>query len=185
MATNPKLPEFPHIPPRKTGDQHGKVQVIKKSRFPWPIFILIVGAVLLAGILYFSPRAPRTPNAPAGAQVPAQPTPAQVELTNMKIESSPVGGAVYLTGILHNAGNTAINGVEVEVQFIGRNGVPVGSESRPLQGLRNGTTSEELTAAPIQANQSRPIRIDFEHTPAGWNHQLPTVTVTVVTGSRP
>lgn len=182
MATNPKVPQFPDIPPRRRGDEHGKVQIIKKGKFPWPFFILIVGAVLAAGILYYLPRAPRTKNIPVAAQVPQQPVPAQVQLTNVKIQPSPVGSALYLTGILHNAGNTAINGVQVQAQFIGKNGIVVQSQTAPVQGLVGGTTSQDLTQAPIQANESRPIRIYFERTPAGWNHQVPQLTVTMVTG---
>ena len=182
MATNPKLPQFPDIPPKRRGDEHGKVQIIKKSRFPWPIFIMIVGGVLVAGILYYLPRAPRTKNIPVAAQIPQQPVPAQVQLTNMKIAPSPVGGALYLTGILHNAGNTPITGVQVQGQFIGKNGVVVGNETAPVEGLVGGTSSQDLTQVPIKANESHPIRIYFERTPAGWNHQLPQLTVTMVTG---
>ena len=182
MATNPKLPQFPDIPPRRRTDQPAKLQIIKKSKFPWPIFILIVGAVLLAGILYFLPRAPRTKNIPVAAQVPQQPVPAQVQLTNMKIQPSPVGGALYLTGILHNAGNTPINGVQVQAQFIGKNGIVVQSQTGPVQGLVGGTSPQDLAQAPIKPEESRPIRVYFERTPAGWNHQLPQLTVTMVTG---
>lgn len=183
MATNPKLPQFPDIPPKRRGDEHGKVQIIKKSRFPWPIFILIVGGVLAAGILYYLPRAPRTKNIPVAAQVPQQPVPAQVQLTNMKIAPSPVGSALYLTGILHNAGSTSINGVQVQAQFMGKNGTVMGNQTQPVEGLIAGTTAQDLTQAPIKAGESRPIRIYFEHTPAGWNHELPQLTVTMVTGS--
>jgi hypothetical protein len=34
MATNPKLPEFPDIPP-KLEHRHGKVRMIRQSKFPW------------------------------------------------------------------------------------------------------------------------------------------------------
>ncbi|HUK48716.1 MAG TPA: DUF3426 domain-containing protein [Terriglobales bacterium] len=185
MATSPKQPQFPNIPPRRTGDAHGKVQIIKKSKFPWPIFILIVGAALIAGILYFLPRGPHVRNLPVGAQVPQQPVPGQVQLTNMKIEASPIGGALYLSGVLHNAGNTAINGVQVQAQFIGADGAPVATQTRPVEALLSGTNYQDLTQSPIQPDQYRPILIYFEHTPPAWNHQLPALTVTMVTGTKP
>jgi hypothetical protein len=190
MATNPKLPDYPPVPPRKTADQHAKVQVIKKSKFPWPILILIVAAAIVIGIIYFLPRAPRSTNVPAGAQAPQQPTPQQIQLTNLNMASSPIGGAVYLTGMLHNAGTTAITGVQVRADFLDANGKNLESKMRPVEGIVSGTAtrgmaSQDLTQAPIQPNQSRPIRISFERTPSGWNHQLPQVTVTTVTGTTP
>lgn len=186
MATNPKLPDFPHIPPREQ-DEHGKVQIIKKSKFPWPLIILIIGAAILIAIIALLPKAPHVTQAPTGAQVPQQPTADQIQLTNMKIATSPSGGAVYLTGMLRNTGNAAITGVQVQAQFMGSNGAPLETLTQPVEGLVGGPTgqAQNLTEAPIKTNESRPIRIYFEHTPPGWNHQLPELTVTTVTGTTP
>ncbi|HZQ19820.1 MAG TPA: FxLYD domain-containing protein [Terriglobales bacterium] len=185
MATNPKLPDYPDIPPRRSADDHAKVQVIKKGKFPWPIIMLIIGAAILIAIIALLPRAPHATQAPAAAQVPQQPTVDQIQLTNMKISTSPVGGALYMTGLLRNTGSTAITGVQVQVQFLGRNGPVLETVTRPVEALVGGTTDQvqDLTQAPIKPNDSRPIRIYVEHTPAGWNHQLPQLTVTTVTGT--
>ncbi|HKW18550.1 MAG TPA: FxLYD domain-containing protein [Terriglobales bacterium] len=185
MATNPKLPDYPDIPPRKSADDHAKVQVIKKSKFPWPIVALIIGAAILIAIIALLPRAPHVTQAPTAAQVPQQPTVDQIQLTNMKLSTSPVGGALYLTGLLHNTGSTAITGVQVQVQFLGRNGPVLETVTRPVEGLVGGTSdqAQNLTQAPIKPNESRPIRIYVEHVPSGWNHQLPKLTVTAVTGT--
>jgi hypothetical protein len=185
MATNPKLPDFPDIPKRKSEDHHAKVQIIRKGKFPWPIVILIAGAALLIAIFALLPRAPHLTKPPTDAQVPQQPTAEQVQLTNLKLAPAPVGGAAYMTAILHNTGSTAITGVQVQAEFLGRNGPVLDTVTVPVQGLTNGTTPQDLTKAPIQPNESRPIRIYFEHTPAGWNHQLPNLTVTTVTGTTP
>jgi hypothetical protein len=190
MATNPKLPDYPSIPPRRSADDHAKVQVIKKNKFPWPLIALIVGAAILIAIIAILPRGPHVTAPPTGAQIPQQPTAEQVQLTNMKIAQSPVGGALYLSGILHNMGNTAITGVQVQAQFLGRNGPMLETVTRPVQGIVGGSTAgnvsaQDLTQAPIQPNEARPIRIYFEHVPAGWNHQLPELTVTTVTGTTP
>lgn len=185
MATNPKLPDYPDIPPHRSEDEHAKVQTIKKGKFPWPIIAIIVGAAILIAIIAFLPRAPHVMQAPTAAQVPQQPTVDQIQLTDMHIASSPVGGAVYLTGLLRNTGNTAITGVQVQAQFLGRNGPVLETVTRPVEGLAGGTANQaqDLTQTPIKANESRPIRIYVEHTPLGWNHQLPELMVTAVTGT--
>jgi Protein of unknown function (DUF3426) len=183
MATNAKPPDFPDIPRRKSENEHAKVQIIRKSKFPWPILILIGGAALLIAIFALLPKAPHLTKPPTGAQVPQQPTAEQVQLTNLKLAPAPVGGAAYLTGILHNTGSTAITGVQVQAEFLGRNGPVLSTLTVPVQGLTDRTAPQDLTKAPIQPNESRPIRIYFEHTPAGWNHQLPNLTVTTVTGT--
>src|ERR1700724_2204709 len=109
MATNPKPPD---IPPRRPENEHAKVQMIRQSKFPWPIMILIAGAALLLAIFALLPKAPRVTAPPTGAQNLQQPTADQVQLTNLKITSAPAGGAAYMTAILHNTGETAINGVQ-------------------------------------------------------------------------
>ena len=187
MATNPKLPDFPDIPPRKSdkASENAKVQMIKSSKFPWPIVILIVGAALIAAIIAVLPRTPHVGRTPAGAQIPRQPTATQVELTNVELAPSPVGNALYLNALLRNAGSTALTGVQVSAQFITANGTVAASEPGVVQAVFGGTSSSDLTQAPIKPNESRPVRIYFEHTPQGWNHRVPALTVTTVTGTTP
>jgi hypothetical protein len=185
MATNPKLPDFPDIPRRASENEHAKVQMIRQSKFPWPILILIAGAALLIAIFVLLPKASHLLTSPPGAQAPQQPTADQVQLTNLKLAPAPSGGAAYMTAILLNTGNTAISGVQVQAEFLGRNGPVLTTLTVPVQGLADRTTPQDLTTSPIQPNESRPVRIYFEHTPAGWNHQLPELTVTTVTGTTP
>ncbi|MGH9516878.1 MAG: hypothetical protein ACRD3P_14500 [Terriglobales bacterium] len=185
MATNPKLPDFPDMPRRRPENEHAKVQIIRKSKFPWPILILIGAAALLIAIFALLPKAPHLTTPPTGAQVPQQPTADQVQLTNLKLAPAPVGGAAYMTAILHNSANTAITGVQVQAKFLGRNGPILDTLTVPVQGLADMATPQDLTKSPIQPNESRPVRIYFERTPAGWNHQLPELTVTIVTGTTP
>jgi hypothetical protein len=183
MATNPKIPDS-NLPPRPD-HVHGKVQVIRKGKFPWPLVALIIGAAILAAIIGFLPRTPHVAPPPTASEVPQQPTAEQVQLSNMKIASSPAGGALYLTGVLHNTGNNAITGVQVQAEFLGRNGPVLENVTRPVEGLTTAGPTEDLTKAPIKPNESRPIRIDLGHAPAGWNHQIPSLTVTTVTGTTP
>src|SRR6185437_3186608 len=101
------------------------------------------------------------------------------------IATAPVGGSVYMTGILHNTGDTAITGVLLQAEFLGRNGPVLDTVTVPVQSLADRTTPQDMTRAPIKPNESRPIRVYFQHTPAGWNHQMPELTVTTVTGTTP
>lgn len=182
MATNPKLPD---MPPQRPVDEHGKVQLIRQSRFPWPIVAVIIGAVLLIVIFAVLPRAPHITRAPSGAQVPDQPTAEQIQFTSLNVTPAPAGDAIYLTGLLRNTGDTALTGVQVKAEFLGRNGPVLSTVTSPVEGMAGGTSSQDLTQTPIKPNESRPIRIYFEHVPNGWNHQLPELTVTNVTGTTP
>lgn len=186
MATNPKMPDFPNIPPHRSGDEHGKVQMIKQSKFPWPLLALIAGAALLIAIIAVLPRAPHVTKPPSAAQVPRQPTAEQIQLTDIKIIPAPVGDSLYLDAIMHNVGNTEITGAQVNGQFFGKNGQPIGTETSVMQAMEGrGTTKQDLTQAPVKPNDSRPVRIYFEHTPKGWNHEVPQLTVTTVAGTTP
>ena len=185
MATNPKLPDFPEVPQRRSQNEHAKVQMIRQSKFPWPLVVLIGAAALLIAIFALLPRTPHLTKPPTGAQIPQQPTADQVQLTNLKLAPAPTGGAAYMTGILHNTGNTAITGVQVQAEFLGRNGPVLDTLTVPVQGLTDRTTPQDLTQSPIKPNESRPVRIYFERTPAAWNHQMPELTVTTVTGTTP
>lgn len=185
MATSPRMPDFPNIPPRRPEDEHSKIHTLRsKSKFPWPLLALIVGAAILATIIAVLPGGPHLRKQPVGAQVPAQPTVQQIQLTNVQLVPSPVGDAIYISVVLHNAGNYDITGVQVSAQFLNNNGGIAGTETGAVQSV-NGTTTEDLTKAPIKPNEARPVHLYFEHTPKGWNHELPNVKVTTVTGTTP
>ncbi|HZP16701.1 MAG TPA: hypothetical protein VFB00_01955 [Terriglobales bacterium] len=186
MATNPKLPDYPHIPPRRPADDHAKVRMIRQSKFPWPIVALIAGAALLITIIVILPRAPQIGRSPSAGEVPQQPTAEQIQLTNEQITPAPAGDGLYFTAVLHNTGNTEITGVQVKAQFLGRNGEILSGETAAMEGVgQGGVGSQDLTQAPIKPNEERPVRIHFARTPKGWNHHLPELTITAVTGTTP
>ena len=185
MATNPKLPDFQNTS-RNKQQEPAKVHMLPQSKFPWPLLALIAGAALLIAIIALLPRTPHVTKPPTGAEIPRQPTAEQIQISKPQIVPAPTGDSLYLTALLHNTGNTDVTGVQVDAQFLGRNGEVLGTEQAPIQSVsQGGMTATPLTQRPIKPNESRPVRMYFEHTPKDWNHQLPQLTVTTVTGTTP
>jgi Protein of unknown function (DUF3426) len=180
MATNPQSPppKGPQLAPR--------MHVPRKKQFPWPIVVLLVAAALLLIIVVKIPTTPKKVQPPSAAQIPPQPTAGQVELSNVTLTPSPVGGALALQAMLHNNGNTDITGIQVQGTFHGSSGQVVGSQNAKVQALKGpNTSSEELTISPIKPNQSIPVRIQFEQEPANWDKRMPELKVTEVTATKP
>lgn len=181
MATNPQYPEpqKPHIHPR--------LQTPPKRNFPWPLIAIIIAAAILAALIWWLPQTPKKQLPPNAAAVPAQPTGSQIQLTNLKMTPSTVGSAFYVGGMLYNNGNTDITGVRVQATFRGINGQALETQTRPVEGMvgNSATEAQNLTQAPIKPNESRAVRVYFDHYPAGWNKQLPDLKVTTVTAHAP
>lgn len=181
MATNPQYPEQqrPHMHPR--------LQTPPKRRFPWPLIAIVIAAAILAALIYWLPQTPKKQLPPNAAAVPAQPNGNQIQLTNLKMTPSTVGSAFYVEAMLYNNGNSDITGVQVQAKFHGINGQVLETQTRPVQGMvgNSATEAQDLTEAPIKPNQSRAVRIYFDHYPAGWNKQLPDLQVTAVTAHAP
>jgi len=183
MATSPKMPP---VPRRRYPDDHARLYLVRKRRFPWIYVALGVVAAMVIAILLYLPHMPQVTPSAAGAEVPSQPTNQQVQLSGITLTPAPVGGALYLDGTIHNAGQTAINGVEVRATFAGTTGRSLGTQSRALKGVSaSGTEILDFTQSPIQPNQSRPFRAYFNHYPTGWNHQIPQLAVVEVTATTP
>jgi hypothetical protein len=185
MATNPELPnnaqsDYAHARPTPVVNPP-KPEPARGGKFPWPIVAAVAAAAMLLVILAMLPRTLHLAQPPSGAQVPRQPTVDQLQFTNLRIVPA-AGDGFYLKGVLHNMGNTDITGVQVEAQFLARNGPVLATIARPVEGFAGGST-QDLAMAPIKPNEGRVVRISFEHAPRGWNHQLPELTVTSVTGT--
>ncbi|HZP62028.1 MAG TPA: DUF3426 domain-containing protein [Terriglobales bacterium] len=182
MATSPQFPQTPRRGPHAVP----KLQVPKKG-FPWPLLAIIVAAAILIALIVWLPRTPHAHAGATGANVPAQPTPGQIQLSHLKMTIAPVGAAYYLEGMLFNNGNTDITGVQVQVKFVDNDGKVTGSQNRPVDEMNGRTdlSSQNLVDSPVKPGQSRPIRIYFDHPPANWNKQMPELTVTEVTATKP
>ena len=181
MATSPQYPEprGPHL--------HPKLQTPPKRQFPWPLVALIIAAVILVALLAFLPRTPKKQLPPNAAEVPAQPTGNQVQLTDLKMTPAPVGGALYIEARLFNNGDTDITGAQVQAQFKNAAGQILETQNRPVEGMvgTSGPQTQDLTQAPIKPNEARPVRIAFDHQPDGWNKQMPELKVSTVTAHAP
>ena len=182
MATNPQYPE-PRGPRRVP--ERPELKTLKKGKIPWVLIAIIVAAAILAGLIWWLPQTPQRQTPPAAAQVPQQPTANQIQLTNLAVQHAPVGAAFYLSGILHNQGNTEISGVQVEATFLGVNGAHLETQTRPMVGFTgpNENQAQNFAQSPILPNQSRPFRIYFDHYPSGWNQQIPELKITTVTAA--
>ncbi|HEV2117579.1 MAG TPA: DUF2393 family protein [Terriglobales bacterium] len=181
MATKPQYPEQqrPHLHPR--------LPTPPKRRIPWPLIAIIIVAAILAALIWWLPQTPKKQLPPNAAEVPAQPTGNQIQLTNLKMTPSTVGGAFYVEGMLYNNGNSNISGVQVQATFHGVNGQVLQTQTRPVEGMvgNSATEAQNLTQAPIKPNESRAVRVYFDHYPAGWNKQMPDLKVTTVTAHAP
>jgi uncharacterized protein DUF2393 len=181
MATNPQYPEQqrPHLHPR--------LQTPSKRRFPWPLIAIVIVAAILAALIWWLPQTPKKQLAPNAAAVSVQPTGDQIQLTNLKMTPTTVGSAFYVQGMLYNNGNSDITGAQVQAAFHGINGQVLETQTRPVEGMvgNSATVAQNLIQAPIKPNQSRAVRIYFDHYPAGWNKQMPDLKVATVTAHAP
>lgn len=182
MAANP---QFPPPGPRRRPELAPKVTRLKQGKFPWPLLAIIATAAILVALIIWLPRTPQTQAPPAAAQIPQQPTAQQIQLTNLNLQTAPVGTAIYVQGVLHNQGTTEITGVQVQATFHAADGKVLGTETSPVESLAgpSQTQAEDLTKNPIRPNQMRTFRVYFEHYPAGWNKQIPELKITEVTGT--
>ncbi|HTM88002.1 MAG TPA: DUF2393 family protein [Terriglobales bacterium] len=125
----------------------------------------------------------------SGRATPKQPPAyaSKLQLTDLKMTPSTVGSAFYVEGMLYNNGNSDITGVQVQAQFHGANGQVLETQTHPMEGMvgNSAIETQNLTQAPIKPNQSRPVRVYFDHYPAGWNKQMPDLKVTTVAAHAP
>ena len=150
---------------------------------PGLAFALIVAAALIAAIVYYMPRAPHMSPPPTNSQSPIQPSPNQLQFSNLHITDGPAPGEMTLDGTVMNAGNRAILNATVQLSFMGADGRVVGNVTEPLHGMveQGGVLqSESWGTHPFEPNQTRLFQVTVDHAPAGWNHAMPNMTVLTV-----
>jgi hypothetical protein len=192
MATNPRIPE--QNEPNRRGPVLLQKPETPGSAVPGVALAIITAALILAAILYFMPRAPKSGTPPAaGAEAPAQPVPGQLQFSAMNLTADPTGRSVRLDGLITNNSREVITGVMAQVQFKLKNGQTV-NVNAPVEGIdlgahkgnngaRINASAQNLTSDPIKAGQERGIVINVDQVPDGWDHTMPGLTVVTTTGT--
>lgn len=188
MATNPR------IPPEET--EHKQPQLVPNvdrlkprrpgSGAPGMLIAILVAAVLLGVVLYFMPRNPKQAPSAAGAQVPAQPVPGELQLGAMQLVAAPTGNSFYLDGRITNTGPHEITGILAEVKLRGQQNEVVEDGIHPLEGMKtqgNDLVPDAFANDPMKPGQTRSFRLHVDQVPTSWNNNLPEVRITTVTAA--
>ncbi len=183
MATNPRIPDSGSPIQRPTGGMRPEKP---KSGLTGTTLALIVLALLLAAIIYFMPRAPKTAPPKPGAEVPQQPAALAgvIQIQQLKMSQAPTGGALDIQGLLNNTGTQTVNGIAMDVVFHNQKGGIADSERVKVQGLaQQGSkyVEDDLQKTPLKPNDTRPFRITVDSVPQGWNQQMPELKIATVT----
>ena len=171
MATNPRIPDRPEL-------QTLRSEKKRTDTAKWVPFGILVAAALLVALIIWMPRAPRGTAGPSAAAVPAQPTGSQVQITNVHLSPAPVGQSMYIYATIFNAGQTAINGLRMNVAFSDQ----TGTQLPAVSGVAEDATGKNLVDDPIPPKGTRDIRVPIENVPQNWNHQVPGLKIDTVTG---
>lgn len=103
-----------------------------------------------------------------------------LRLNGVQISHAPDGMALYLDGIVTNAGDSRVTGATAEVGFRDTQGRLVATVRKPLVGMSHGGTDlvpNEFARNPIKPKGMRFFRIAVEDVPLTWNHELPELTI--------
>ena len=184
MAANPQIPQEdgnkPQIVPKN--DPH------RARRARWVMPGVLLGIVVLLGLLvaviYYLPRTVEKTPPPTGAQVPVQPVPGELELSNLTLVPGPTDEAFNIDGRIMNTGPHAVTGILAAVILHDSHGNVVQDVRRPLLGMEvevNDLVPDPFATNPIRTNQTRVFRISVDDVPRSWNHRLPDVKITDVT----
>ncbi len=192
MATNPRIPEPPE---ERRGPRLVQKAEPPTSAFPGVVLAIITALLLLAAVMYFMPRAPKSGNTVSSTAVPAtqaQPGPEEIQLTGLHMTEAPTGGALNLDGNVINHGNEVVNGLTAAVNFQLQDGrTAVVNAPVMLVDIKSGAKNTDKTTGdtknpvnePLKAGEQRVARITVDAVPQGWNHQMPQVTIETTTGT--
>jgi hypothetical protein len=147
-------------------------------RVLWTVLALLV----LGVVLRYLPVKP----APVSAQAlsgAALSSPSDLHVSSVQISQPPAGDAVYVDGLVTNAGSARVTGATAEVQFRDARGNVIASVQKPMVGMAHGGTDligNELARNPIKSNEMRFFRIAVEEVPPAWNHEVPELKIVAV-----
>ena len=137
---------------------------------------------LLALVLRFMTPASRNTRVQA-SHPNVQGTPDELRLGSVQMSKPVTGEALYLGGVVTNAGKDSITGAAVEVNFRDARGKLVSSVQKPIAGMAHGGTDlvgNEFARNPILPNEMRLFRVAVEQVPVTWNRQVPELKIVAV-----
>ena len=124
--------------------------------------------------------------APSAGQSPTQPIANQLQFSQLHMSVAPVGGGMRLQGLVINEGPQPVLAATAQLSFMGADGKVLETVDRPLEGtaVRNGTfVPDDWTKHPLKTSDQRPFEMTVDQVPAGWNHELPSMTITTVSSA--
>jgi len=134
---------------------------------------------LLAVVLKFFP--PISSNARVhAAPGSAQAAPADLRVSEVQISEAFAGDAIYLDGLVTNAGDNWVTAAMTEMGFHDGQGNLVASVQKPLVGMPHGGADvipNEFARNPIKPNEMRFFRIAVDEVSPSWNHEVPEVKI--------
>lgn len=133
------------------------------------VVIVVAGLYLWPGRRSPADGAPQSAHLPFGATEAAYASRIQIEgLALSRAENYLNQEVTILSGELVNAGDRAVAGAELTVQFFDDMNQIALREARPALTPPN---------PPVAANERRKFELSFEHIPASWNMQMPKVRI--------
>ena len=137
------------------------------------ILATVAALLLLIMVLKFLPPVARHSDVQAGRRtIPALAS--DLHLGSVEISRAPDGRAVYLDGLVTNAGNGRVSEASANVGFHNAQGKLIASVPKPLVGIEHGGTDlveNEFARNPIKPNEMRFFRVALavEEIPPTWN----------------
>jgi hypothetical protein len=182
MATNP----------RTTVSERVQLTVVSpgrrtKQRQSNPLKRRLMSTAIALAVLVLVLRYLPAQTRKAQAHIPqpiVQAAPSDLHFSDVQLSRALGGEAVYVDGLVTNAGIGQVTAATAQVDFYDANGAVAASVQKPLVGMAHGGTDlvrNEFARHPIGANEMRFFRIAVEAVPPTWNHEVPGLKPIAVT----
>jgi hypothetical protein len=160
----------------------------KSSSLTSRLVSTVVALAVLGLVLRFLPPVGRNAHANATHAV-ATAAPTDLRVSDLQINPTITGDALYLDGLVTNDGKAKITKVTAEVDFRDAQGKVIASLEEPLAGISKGGTDvvpSEFAGNPIKPGEMRFFRVEVKQAPPTqipptWNHEVPELKITTVT----
>lgn len=177
--------------PRSTISEPPELELVRNERTKKPkspkkltarIISTLLALLALAVVWRYLPPASRNAQVQA-EQTPVTETPEDLQLSSLQISLTPANEALYIDGVVTNAGHGSVIGATMQVDFLDAQGNIVSSIQKPMVGIAHGGTDlirNEFARNPVQPNEMRFFRVAVDEIPPAWNHEVPVLKVVAV-----